>query len=146
MLRGYASHQRNRCLDDFLSTLREMLHACRRSTNSSSQPSLTSVMILMGSQSSTVCFTCIARCLCWLFEKYRGSQCPGLVKVNFYSDGKPTGAVVLISGENPKRKAELALYRHWLAMVTAGFTCNECQAVCYNEDQCVLQNSAGRTV
>jgi hypothetical protein len=29
------------------------------------------------------------------------------VKVNFYGDGKPTYALVLIAGENPKRRAEL---------------------------------------
>jgi hypothetical protein len=33
------------------------------------------------------------------------------VKVNFYGDGKPTYALVLISGENPKRKAELVVAR-----------------------------------
>ncbi len=36
---------------------------------------------------------------------------PRPVKVNFYGDGKPTWAVVLISGENPKRKAELVIAR-----------------------------------
>jgi len=46
-----------------------------------------------------------------LFKKHHSSQCPGLVKVNFYGDGKPTWAVVLISGENPKRKAELVIAR-----------------------------------
>src|SRR5882757_9566497 len=42
-----------------------------------------------------------------LFKKDHGSRCPGLVKVDFYGDGKPTWALVLIAGENPKRKAEL---------------------------------------
>jgi hypothetical protein len=42
-----------------------------------------------------------------LFQRDHGGECPGVVKVNFYGDGKPTWAVVLISGENPKRKAEL---------------------------------------
>jgi hypothetical protein len=46
-----------------------------------------------------------------LFQKDFGSRCPGLVRVNFYGDGKPTWAVVLISGENPKRKAELVVAR-----------------------------------
>ena len=46
-----------------------------------------------------------------LFQKDHGTRCPGLVKVNFYGDGKPTWAVVLISGENPKRKAELVVAR-----------------------------------
>ena len=45
-----------------------------------------------------------------LFQKDHG-RCPGLVKVDFYGDGKPTWALVLISGENPKRKAELVVAR-----------------------------------
>src|SRR5262249_54365229 len=52
-----------------------------------------------------------------LFRKDHGTRCPGLVKVNFYGDGKPTWAFVLISGENPKRKAELVVAHeiadHW---------------------------------
>jgi hypothetical protein len=46
-----------------------------------------------------------------LFQKDHGARCPGLVKVDFYGDGKPAWAVVLISGENPKRKAELVVAR-----------------------------------
>src|SRR5207245_1530346 len=46
-----------------------------------------------------------------LFQKDHGARCPGLARVNFYGDGKPTWAVVLISGENPKRKAELVVAR-----------------------------------
>jgi hypothetical protein len=46
-----------------------------------------------------------------LFQKDHGKRCPGLARVNFYGDGKPTWAVVLISGENPKRKAELVVAR-----------------------------------
>jgi hypothetical protein len=42
-----------------------------------------------------------------LFQKDHGARCPGLAKVNFYGDGKPTYALVLIEGENPKRRAEL---------------------------------------
>jgi hypothetical protein len=42
-----------------------------------------------------------------LFQEAHGTRCPGLVRVNFYGDGKPTWALVLIAGENPKRKAEL---------------------------------------
>jgi hypothetical protein len=45
-----------------------------------------------------------------LFQKHHG-RCPGLVRVNFYGDGKPTWALVLISGEHPKRKAELIVAR-----------------------------------
>jgi len=44
-----------------------------------------------------------------LFQKDHGTRCPGLVKVNFFGDGKPTWALVLISGENPKRKAQLVV-------------------------------------
>jgi hypothetical protein len=46
-----------------------------------------------------------------LFQKGHGRRCPGLVKLNFYGDGKPTWALVLISGEEPKRKAELVVAR-----------------------------------
>lgn len=46
-----------------------------------------------------------------LFRKDHGSRCPGLVKVDFYGDRKPTWAIVLISGENPKRKAQLVVAR-----------------------------------
>jgi hypothetical protein len=46
-----------------------------------------------------------------LFRKDHGTRCPGLVKVNFFGDRKPTWALVLISGENPKRKAELVVAR-----------------------------------
>jgi hypothetical protein len=44
-----------------------------------------------------------------LFQKDHGTRCPGLVRVNFYGDGKPTWALVLIEGQNPKRKAELVV-------------------------------------
>jgi hypothetical protein len=46
-----------------------------------------------------------------LFQKDHGAHCPGLTRVNFYGDGKPTWAFVLISGENPNRKAELLVAR-----------------------------------
>ncbi len=42
-----------------------------------------------------------------LFRKDHGARCPGLVRVNFYGDGKPTWALVLIAGEGLKQKAEL---------------------------------------
>ena len=51
-----------------------------------------------------------------LFQKDHANGCPGLAKVNFYGDGKPTWALVLITGENPKRKAEL-LVAHQLGEV-----------------------------
>ena len=44
-----------------------------------------------------------------LFQKDHGKRCPGLVRVDFFGDGKPTWALVLISGENPKRKAQLVV-------------------------------------
>lgn len=47
-----------------------------------------------------------------LYKKDHGSRCPGLVKINFYGDGKPTWALVLISGTDPKKKkAELVVAR-----------------------------------
>jgi len=46
-----------------------------------------------------------------LFQKDHGTHCPGAAKVNFYGDGKPTWALVLISGEDTKRKAELVVGR-----------------------------------
>lgn len=46
-----------------------------------------------------------------LFQKSHGKRCPGLVRVNFYGDGKPTWAILLIAGEGPKRKAELIVAR-----------------------------------
>ena len=46
-----------------------------------------------------------------LFQKGHGTRCPGLVKVNFYGDGKPTWALVLKAGEGSKQKAELVVAR-----------------------------------
>src|ERR1700737_1214493 len=46
-----------------------------------------------------------------LFEKDHGRRCPGLVKVNFYGDGKPTWALVLLHTEPEGRKAELIVGR-----------------------------------
>lgn len=47
-----------------------------------------------------------------LFQKDHGSRCPGLVKVDFYGDGKPTWALVLVgSGQPSQRKAELVVAR-----------------------------------
>src|SRR6266576_6963346 len=37
-----------------------------------------------------------------VFQKDHGNSCPGLVKVDFYGDGKPTLALVLISEESSK--------------------------------------------
>jgi|SRR6267378_6233867 len=47
-----------------------------------------------------------------LFQKDHGSRCPGLVKVDFYGDGKPTWALVLVGDGKPsQRKAELVVAR-----------------------------------
>jgi hypothetical protein len=46
-----------------------------------------------------------------LYQKDHGTRCPGLVRVNFYGDGKPTWALVLIAGEGTKQKAELVVAR-----------------------------------
>jgi len=46
-----------------------------------------------------------------LFQKDHGTRCPGLLRVNFYGDGRPTWALVLIAGVNPKRKADLVVAR-----------------------------------
>jgi hypothetical protein len=46
-----------------------------------------------------------------LFKKDHGTQCPGLVRVNFYGDEKPTWALVLMSGETQKSKAKLLVAR-----------------------------------
>ena len=46
-----------------------------------------------------------------LFRKDHGGRCPGLVKVNFYGDRKPTWALVLIPAESSNRKAELVVVR-----------------------------------
>jgi hypothetical protein len=44
-----------------------------------------------------------------LFQKEHGARCPGLVSVDFYGDGKPTWALVLVSENGPKRKVELVV-------------------------------------
>jgi len=44
-----------------------------------------------------------------LFQKDHGTRCPGMVKADFYGDGKPTWALVLISGIGSKSKAELVV-------------------------------------
>jgi hypothetical protein len=44
-----------------------------------------------------------------LFQKEHGDTCPGLVKVDFYGDGKPTLALVLIAKDGANEKAELVV-------------------------------------
>ena len=43
-----------------------------------------------------------------LFQKEHGSRCPGLVRVNFYGDGKPTWALVLLSKDGQKTQLIVA--------------------------------------
>jgi hypothetical protein len=45
------------------------------------------------------------------FQGGHGNQCPGLVRVDFYGDGKPTWALVLISGDQSKSKSQLVVAR-----------------------------------
>ncbi len=44
-----------------------------------------------------------------LFQKDHGNDCPGLVNVNFYGDGKPTLALVLIVNTGTTMRAELVV-------------------------------------
>ncbi len=44
-----------------------------------------------------------------LFQKDHGIRCPGLVKVDFYGDGKPTWAVVLLRHKARVERAELVV-------------------------------------
>ena len=41
------------------------------------------------------------------FRKDFGTRCPGLVRVNFYGDGKPTWALLLVAEDHTERKPEL---------------------------------------
>jgi len=43
------------------------------------------------------------------FQKDHGNACPGLVNVDFYGDGKPTLALVLIAEDGKKEKAKLVV-------------------------------------
>jgi len=47
-----------------------------------------------------------------LYKKDHGSRCPGLVEINFYGDGKPTWAVILISGDDPRQLKSRLLVAH----------------------------------
>ncbi len=44
-----------------------------------------------------------------LFQKDHRDACPGLVSIDFYGDGKPTLALVLVPKTGPKSKAELVV-------------------------------------
>jgi hypothetical protein len=43
------------------------------------------------------------------FQKDHDNSCPGLVRVDFYGDGKPTLALVLTAKDGAKEKAELVV-------------------------------------
>lgn len=43
------------------------------------------------------------------FRQDHGHDCPGLVRVDFYGDGKPTFALVLVSGEGKERQNQLVV-------------------------------------
>lgn len=43
------------------------------------------------------------------FQKDHGDACPGLVKVDFYGDGKPTLAAILLTNKGAKGKAKLII-------------------------------------
>jgi hypothetical protein len=45
------------------------------------------------------------------YQRDHGTRCPGIVKVDFYGDGKPTWALVLISkaSPNPKERTKLVV-------------------------------------
>jgi hypothetical protein len=55
------------------------------------------------------------------FQKDHSDACPGLVKADFYGDGKPTLALVLITKSGAKKKAELVVAHqvggHWQTTV-----------------------------
>jgi len=46
-----------------------------------------------------------------IFKKEHGDQCPGLVRVDFYGDGKPTWAVVLITKDKAKARVKFLVAR-----------------------------------
>jgi len=47
-----------------------------------------------------------------LYKKGHGTRCPGLVRVDFYGDGKSTWALALISKEGSKQKVEQVVAHH----------------------------------
>jgi len=46
-----------------------------------------------------------------LFQKEHGNRCPGLVRVNFYGDARPTWALLLVEKKAAERKAQLVVAR-----------------------------------
>ncbi len=53
------------------------------------------------------------------FQKDHGNSCPGLVKVDFYGDGKPTLALVLITKENSELIVAHQVDENWRSTVLA---------------------------
>jgi hypothetical protein len=51
------------------------------------------------------------------FQKDHGNSCPGLVKVDFYGDGKPTLALVLITKENSELIVAHKVDEKWISTV-----------------------------
>jgi hypothetical protein len=43
------------------------------------------------------------------FQRAHGNECPGLVRIDFYGDGRPTWALALMAGHGPKAKADLVV-------------------------------------
>jgi hypothetical protein len=50
-----------------------------------------------------------------LFQKDHDGRCPGLVKVNFYGDGKPTWALALTAEEGPSKITTKLVVAHQVA-------------------------------
>src|SRR5437762_6004350 len=46
-----------------------------------------------------------------VFQREHGNQCPGLVRVDFYGDGKPTWAFVLITTDKGKARVRFLVAR-----------------------------------
>jgi hypothetical protein len=44
-----------------------------------------------------------------IFQKDHGARCPGLARVDFYGDGRPTWALALIAGDGSKKTAQLVV-------------------------------------
>lgn len=51
------------------------------------------------------------------FQKDHGDSCPGLLKVDFYGDGKPTLALVLITKENSELIVAHQVDEKWISTV-----------------------------
>jgi hypothetical protein len=71
--------------------------------------------------------------------KDHGSRCPGLVKLDFYGDAKPTWALVLVSGADP-RQLKVAFG----SSSTAGSTLGYSDAGNSNRNSGRLERACGR--